>query len=171
MDLSNVYDYYGEHSVVFSDGVTTKHTWNDWGLVPSSRHSEPVNGIWSHTVTINGVNGQEDLVRLAPFTSVNSHENLKEAVKNDNRSYIKTTYGYDIFMPMSGSLSFIIADQNTSFFAKQQEILNFLHNQSLNMQFTDDPAKTYTVRTTVEGFNSAAKYGTITIKYSVISET
>lgn len=170
MVLPNV-DYQGEHAVTFTVNGVSRNTWTDWGLIPSSRHSKPVNGIWSQTVSIAGVNGQEDLVRKYPYNAVNSYYKLKEALKNDSRAKIKAINGYDIYQPSSGSLSFLIADQGVSFFRKEQEILNFLHNQTATMVFSDDPSKTYTVRITVGSFESGASYSGVSFSYSVIAET
>lgn len=167
MVLDNV-DYLGEHSVIFTKDGVSVNTWSDWGLVPSSRHSRPINSIWSQKTAIAGVNGDEDLVRPFPYKAVNSYELLKNAIQNDNPSKIKQQYGYDILQPSSGSLSFIIADQTKSFFKKQQEITNFLHNQKVSMKFTDDNSVTYTVRTTVD-FSSSSTYSGVSISYSVIS--
>ena len=169
--LYNVQIYKGEHSVTFTKGSVSKNTWDDWGLIPSSRPSEPVNGVWSKGVSIDGVNGQEDLVRRQPYHAVNSTALLNDAINNDNPAYIKSNNGYDLLMSAQGSLAFLIADQNTSFFAKRQEILNFLHNQSMTMVFRDDPSKTYTVRVTVDAFDSGAKYSSMSINYTVLSET
>ena len=171
--LYNVQVYKGEHSVTFTKNGVSKNTWNDWGLIPSSRPSEPVNGIWSRGVSIDGVNGQEDLVRRQPYHAVNSTGLLNDALNNDNPAKIKTAsgYRYDLLTAAQGSLSFLIADQNHSFFAKQQEILNFLHNQSMSMKFSDDSSKTYTVRVTVDSFDSSPKYSGLTINYTVLNET
>lgn len=169
--LYNVQVYKGEHSVTFTRNGVSKNTWDDWGLIPSPRPSEPVNGIWSKGTAIDGVNGQEDLVRRQPYHAVNSTNLLNQALDNDNPTKIKQAVGYDILMAAQGTMAFLIADQNHSFFAKQQEILNFLHNQSMTMVFKDDPSKTYTVRTAVESFSSGAKYSGVSINYSVISET
>lgn len=168
--MDRVYDYSGEHAVTFTRGSLTKNTWTDWGLIPSSRHSEPVNGVWSQAVTISGINGQEDLVRMSPYNAVNSYSKLRSAVANDNRNYILNTYGFDIFQPSSGSLSFVIADQEQSFFAKQQEILNFLHNRVCTMRFVDDPSKAYSVRTTVSSFSNGDTFSNMSIAYSVLGE-
>lgn len=169
--MDRVY-YDGQHSVTFTNSSgESRNTWTDWGLIPSSRHSEPVNGIWSNKVSIPGVNGQEDLVRMYPNNSVNSYSKLRSEILNDNPTYIKNTYGYDIFQPSSGNLTFIIADQDESFFVKQQKILNFLHNQKMIMVLADDPSKRYTVRTTVGSFSSGDTFSSVSISYSVISET
>ena len=168
--LENVKDYHGQHSVTFTINGVTRNTWTDWGLVPSSRHSEPINGIWSQKVTVGGVNGEEDLVRTYPYNAVNSYYKLRSAIENDNRDGIKSESGYDIFQPSSGSLSFIIADQDTSFCAKEQEILNFLHSRSGSMIFADDPSKVFQVRITVGSFSSSEKYSGLSISYYVLSE-
>ena len=170
MVLPNV-DYLGEHSVTFTVNGVSRNTWTDWGLIPSSRHSEPVNPIWSQKETIAGVNGQEDLVRKYPYAAVNSYSKLKSALKNDHRDKILTDSGYDIHQSNTGSLSFIIADQRVSFFKKEQEILNFLHNQTATMVFADDPSKIYTVKITVASFDSGANYSGMSISYSVLNET
>ena len=170
--MDRVYEYIGQHSVTFTNAAgESRNTWTDWGLIPSSRHSEPVNGIWSNKVTTPGVNGQEDLIRMYPNNSVNSYAKLRSEVLNDNPAYIKSTYGYDILQTSSGSLSFIIADQEESFFSKEQRILNFLHNQRMTMKFSDDPSKTYSVRTTVSSFQNGDTFSSLSISYSVISET
>ena len=87
MVLPNV-DYMGEHSVTFTVNGVSRNTWTDWGLIPSSRHSEPMNPIWSQKETIAGVNGQEDLIRKYPYAAVNSYSKLKSALKNDYRDKI-----------------------------------------------------------------------------------
>lgn len=167
--MDGVYIYDGDHSVTFiNDAGESRNTWTDWGLIPSSRYSEPINEIWANKVSIPGINGQEDLVRMSPYTSVNSYSNLRSSVINDNRDYIKEEYGYDIYKPTSGSLSFIIADQEESFFAKKQAILNFLHNQRMRMVFSDIPSDVYIVRTTV-AFQSGAQFSSVNISYSVIT--
>lgn len=169
MDLDNVYEYHGQHAVIFSKDSVSIHTWEDWGLIPSSRHSEPVNGLWNKKVDVSGINGQEDLVRLYPYNAVNSYEKLRSAIRNDNRDYILENFGYDIYQPYNGSLSFIIADQTISYFAKEQEIANFLHNQRVTMRFVDDPSKIFTVRTTVT-MTRGDKYSNLSINYSVIND-
>lgn len=169
--LDNVDIYTGQHSISFTVDGVTKNTWSDWGLIPSSRHSEPVYGIWSQKVSISGVNGQEDLVRKYPYTSVNSNAKLKESLNNDNRERILSESGYDIYQPTSGSFSFIIADQNVSFFRKEQEILNFLHNRTATMIFADDPSKVYKVRVSVGNMGSGSNYSSVSISYTVITET
>lgn len=171
MDLPNVYGYYGQHSVTFVVDGVIRNTWEDWGLIPSSRHSEPVNEIWSHETDIFGINGQEDLVRAFPNIVANSTPNMRTSLRTDNRDSILTTSGYDIFNPSSGSLTFTIADQTVSFFKKEEEILNYLHDKEALMIFEDDPEKIYSVRTTVNSFSSAAKYSTLSIDYAVIYET
>ena len=162
----------GEHSVTFvNEAGERRNTWLDWGLIPSSRPSEPVNPVWNKFVAINGINGQEDLIRMYPTSSVNSYSKLRASVLNDNREYIKSYYGYDIFQASSGSLAFVIGDQEVSFFAKEQMILNFLHNQKMTMTFMDDTSKTYTVRTTVDSFTNGKNYSSLVISYTVLSET
>ena len=171
MNLSNVYEYTGQHSVTFTVNGVTKNTWSDWGLIPSSRHSEPVRGIWSQVVTIPGVNGQEDLVRKYPYNAVNSHSKLRNALKNDNRDKILSDNEYDIYQPMNGSLGFIIADQTESFFAKEQTIINYMHGKKGTMKFADDPSKTYTVLLSVESFSSSETFSSLSISYTVLNES
>lgn len=169
--MDRVYDYDGQHSVTFTNAAgESRNTWTDWGLIPSSRHSEPINGIWSNKVAIPGVNGQEDLVRMYPNNSVNSYSKLRSEILNDNPDYILNTYEYDILQPSSGSLSFIIADQEESFFSKSQTILNFLHNQQMIMRLSDDPSKTYYVRTIVGAIQSGETFSSITISFNVVHE-
>lgn len=171
MVLDNVKEYTGQHSVTFTVDDVSKNTWTDWGLIPSSRHSEPVNSIWSQVVNVTGVNGQEDLIRKYPSNSVNSYSKLKNALKNDNRDKILSDEGYDIYQPSSGSLSFIIADQTVSFFKKQHEILNFLHNRIATMVLQDDPDKVYLVRVTVDSFSNGDSFSSMSISYSILDET
>ena len=166
--LKNVLLYKGEHSVTFTKDGISRNTWNNWGLIPSSRHVEPLDNIWSKEVTVPGVNGQEDLVRSSPYISVNSYYNLRSALLNDNPSKIKSEYGYDITMPTSGALSFVIADQKSSYISKVQEIANFLHGCAVTMVFSDNPSQTYTVRTTVESITSDQTYGGVSISYAII---
>lgn len=170
MNLPYVYEYTGQHSVTFTVSGVTKNTWTDWGLIPSSRHSEPVHGVWNNTVTIQGVNGQEDLVRKYPYNAVNSYSKLRNALVNDHRSKIMSDSRYDIYLPMNGSLSFIIADQEESFFTKQQKIVNFLHGQTGTMKFQDDTNKTYSVLLAVDSMNSGENFSSITISYTVLND-
>lgn len=170
MKLDNVYSYDGQHSFTFTKGLVSKNTWTDWGLIPSSRHSEPLSAIWNQAVSTSGVNGEEDLIRLFPFSAVNNYYNLRSELIVDNRDSILENYGYDIFQPKSGSLSFIIADQTVSFFVKSQEIANFLHNQEVLMVPSDDPSTVYTVRTTVDSFDSGTNFSSLSISYSILNE-
>lgn len=164
--------YNGEHSITFvNDSNESRNTWTDWGLVPSSRYSEPISSIWSNEVTANGLSGQENLLRMYPHDSVNSNSKLQSTLQNDNRSYLLLNYGYDIFQPKSGSFSFIIADQEKSYFRKVQEILDFLHNQTMKMRFSDIPSKIFVVRTTVDSSSSGETYSSLDISYSIIRET
>lgn len=168
--MENVY-YDGAHSITFvNSNDVAKNTWTDWGLVPSSRHSLPTKEIWSNAVTIAGVNGQEDLVRRYPYNAVNSYSKLISSIQNDNPAYILEHDGYSIMKPTSGSFSFIIADQEESYFAKSQEILNFLHNKKMRMAFSDDLTRGYVARITVSGINSGQTFSTIDISYSIIEE-
>ena len=169
-DIDNVDWYHGQHSVTFTKNGVSKNSWDDWGLIPSSRHSEPIEGIWSKEQAIDGINGQEDLVRMSPFISVNSYYNLKSILVSDNPDSILANSGYDIRQGAVGSLSFYIADQNVSFKAKEQEILNFLHNEQVTMKFADDPNKTYTVRASVDSFNSSSSYSNVNISYTILNE-
>ena len=163
--------YEGVHSITFRNSAgESRNTWTDWGLIPSSRHSEPASGIWSNPVDIPGINGQEDLVRMYPCRAVNSYYMLRSEVENDRRDYILFNYGYDIYQAGNGNFSFIIADQEESFHAKMQKILNFLHNQPMTMTFSDDSSKTYHVRTSISGYNVRRDFSSININYSVISE-
>ena len=171
MECDNVYLYEGQHSVTFTVNGVSKNTWDDWGLIPSSRHSEPANEIWSQKVTVGGVNGEEDLVRMYPYRAVNSYALLKSAIQNDNREGIYNASGYDIYKAVSGSLAFMIADQKTNFFRKRQEILNFLHNQQAEMVFADDPEKIFLVRASVDSIESGEQYSSVSISYSIIDET
>lgn len=168
--MDNVY-YDGTHSITFINSKNVvRNTWTDWGLIPSSRHSEPTNEIWSNAVTIAGVNGQEDLVRRYPYNAVNSYSKLVSSIQNDNPSYILTNDGYSILKPTSGSFSFIIADQEESHFAKTQKIVNYLHNKKMRIRFSDDPGREYLARVTVGGISSGQTFSTIDISYSVIEE-
>ena len=170
MNLPYVYDYTGQHSVTFTVNGVTKNTWTDWGLIPSSRHSEPIHDVWSNAVTVQGMNGQEDLVRKYPYNAVNSHSKLRNVLENDNRDKIMTDSGYDIYLPMNGSFGFIIADQEESFFTKQQQILNFLHGQTGTMKFQDDEDKTYNVLFSVDAIDSGETFSSISISYTVLND-
>lgn len=171
MNLPYVYDYEGQHSVTFTVDGVSKNTWTDWGLIPSSRHSLPVNTVWSNYVNVSGTNGQENLVRIYSTNDVNSYSKLRSDIRNDNRDKILTDRGYDIFQPVNGSLSFIIADQEESFFAKQQKIVNYMHGRMASMVFTDKPETTYTILATVDSFSSADHFSNLTISYSVLGVT
>ena len=171
MNLSNVYEYFGQHSITFTVDGVSKNTWTDWGLIPSSRFSEPINGVWSQVVETNGINGQANLVRAYPYSVVNSSVKMEQALREDNRNSILAAKGYDLLMPSNGSFSFIIADQTVSYFQKRQEITNYMHGKSGTVVFADDPGKIYTVRLSVESFDSGSTFSGVSISYSIINET
>lgn len=171
MKLDNVYEYTGQHAIIFNDGSVTKNTWTDWGLIPTSRHSEPIHPVWSNAVSVDGINGEEDLVRHLPYNAVNNSDKLQSALLNDNPEHILSADKYDILQPSSGSLSFYIADQTVSYFKKVQELANYFHGRKLTMIFTDDPTIQYLIRATVESVESGKNFSGISISYSVLNET
>lgn len=161
--------YNGEYSVTFMKSLSDRrNTWIDWGLVSSSRFPEPLNQIWSNKVTLGGISGEEDLVRMYPYGTINSYSNFRSAIVNDNRLYIMDNYEYDLYQPVSGQLSFTIADQETSFFKKQQDILAYLHNQEMDMFFSYAASEIYHVRTTVDSFTNGANFSSVSISYSIV---
>lgn len=175
MELDNVQLYEGQYSVSFTVDGVTKNTWTDWGLIPSTRHSEPVNGVWSQAVTAPGTNGENNLVRLYPYSVANNTKALKGALRKDNRDrilseekYAGKYHAYDIFQPKSGALSFIIADQTVSFFEKQKEIANFMHCKNGTMTMDSYPGETLNVFITVEGPSSGETYSSVSISYSIL---
>lgn len=163
------------HSITFtSEDGTSKNTWTDWGLIPSTRHSMAKREVWSNKVDVVGVNSQPDLVRpyhVSLGLNVNSYSGLTNLINKDTDDYATTTYEYSILKNGSGSFNFIVADQDRSWITIYSEIMNFMHGQKTKMIFADDdPDTVYNVLITVGGFQSGNNFSQISISYSLVAE-
>lgn len=131
--------YFGDHSIIFG----TKHTWVDWGLVPSERPSVAMPSVNTYVIDIPGANGQLDLsdVLLGFPTYKNRTGNWKFNIAND-----KTDYTWDRLY---------------------EAIANYLHGRKRQCVLTDDPAYYYNGRFEVEQIESGKNFSTIAIKYDL----
>lgn len=131
--------YKGEHSIIFGN----RHTWEDWGLVPSSRPSVVLPSVKTNTIEIPGMNGVLDLSDI-PFGTV--------------------TYGN-----RSGSWKFNIAhDKNGLTWSETFSLISsYLHGKKKQCILTDDRSYYYEGRFTVDAFNSGKNFSDITIKYDL----
>lgn len=137
-----------------SDATTRLHvdrnTWEDWGLIPSSRPTLPHPQQKTNVVDIPNQNGALDL-----SWSVNP---------------------YPVFGTRDGSFEFIynpvfqkLENRFKPWLVLYSEISEFLHGRKLRMVLEDDPSYYYEGRFWVESWNSNTdgSGSTITIGYSV----
>ena len=147
--------YDGTHAVTFKKKVgnstVSKHTWDDWHLIPSKRPQLGPPNVKTNYVDIPGAHGHLDLSNV-----------LTGAPRYENRS---------------GSMEFILMNKSINsegrpelekyWYERYSEIMNFLHGQVLDMVLDDDPDWTWKGRFNVSGFESQNNYSTITISFDV----
>lgn len=134
------------HSLIFynADGSDVKHTYDDWGLIPTSRPSFSPPEFTPQKVTIPGRNGEIDVT-----TALTK---------------------YPTFGNRSGSIEFLLYpdyEPKIAWARTYSRISNYLHGELKRVMLVDDPAFYYEGRFTVDDFKSGKNYSTITINYDL----
>jgi hypothetical protein len=137
--------YEGLHSIVFETigtGETeSRHTWEDWFLIPTSRPTMRLPGAQNRFVDIPGMNGSYDL-----------------------SDYLTSDVTYS---DRSGSFEFVVDNDHADWLTIYREIATFLHGQRLRMILTDDPTWYYEGRFTLDEWKSEKTNSQISISYRV----
>lgn len=131
--------YNGEHSIIFG----SKHSWEDWGLVPSERPSVVMPDVNTYFVDIPGANGHLDLSDVL--------------------------LGFPTYAMRSGDWKFNIANDKTQYTWERlyEAMAAYLHGRRRKCTLTDDPAYYYEGRLTLDDFSSGEHFSTINIKYEL----
>lgn len=129
--------YSGEHSIVFGD----KHSWEDWGLVPSSLPIISMPEVNENIIEVPGMNGVLDLSDVP--------------------------LGFPTYKMREGSLEFKIAHDVTglSWAESYAMIASYLHGRTRRCILTDDRSYFYTGRFKISDLKSDKMCNTITIDY------
>lgn len=129
--------YSGEHSIVFGD----KHSWEDWGLVPSSLPIIAMPEVNENIIEIPGMNGVLDLSDVP--------------------------LGFPTYKMREGSLEFKIAHDVTGldWTETYSMIAAYLHGRKRTCILTDDRSYYYTGRFKISDLKSDKMCNTITIDY------
>lgn len=126
------------HSITFGD----KNTWDDWGLIPSSRPVFSPPPVRTKYIEIPGADGELDLTTVLTG---------------------RPAYGNRV-----GSFEFIVADQTRNqWFELYSRITNYLHGRRMQAVLEDDPGFFYDGRFSVNQWQSNPSFSTIVIDYSV----
>lgn len=136
--------YSGEHSVIFNYGTDNEsHSWEDWGLVPTSRPFVAIPSIKERSIDIPGSNGKVDLSDIP----------LGMPVYNNRQGSWTFNIAHDIHgMEWQEHLSLL-----TSYF----------HGQKHTFTLADDKSYYYQGRLFLESYSAGQNFSTITIKYDV----
>lgn len=131
--------YDGEHSVI----IGSKHTWDDWALVPTERPVIPLPSVNTMYVDVPGSNGQLDLSDVL--------------------------LGFPTYKNRTGDWKFNIAHDRCQYPWNQlyENMAMYLHGRKRTCILTDDPAYFYNGRYTVESFQSGTTFSTVSIKYTL----
>lgn len=131
--------YNGEHSIIFG----TRHSWNDWGLIPSERPSIELPSVNTMFVDVPGANGQLDLTDVL--------------------------LGFPTYKTRSGSWKFHITYDKTGYTWDRlyEAMALYLHGKRRTCILTDDPAYYYEGRFTVEKLTPAKLTSNINVKYTL----
>lgn len=125
------------HSITFGD----KNTWEDWGLLPSSRpvFNPAIPEMNSDDTNIgNGIIWGND--QITPIQTLGDRE---------------------------GEIEFYVANQNRSWIGIYTEVLNYLHGKKMTAVLEDDPLYFYQGRFFVKKYNPKKDFSLITISYKL----
>lgn len=138
------------HSLIFIDGATTKNTWDDWHLIPSSRPNvEQPNPSYKY-IDIPGRNGSLDL-----------------------STYLTGSVAYS---DRSGTLNFYVANEdpetavpfNRDWATFKQTLAQFFSGQTvLKMKLEDDPDYYYKGRFYMKSWSTGDSFSQISIEYRI----
>ena len=138
--------YFGELTLDENTGkfltTTTKNTWNDWYLIPSSKPIVAQAGVSTNFVDIPGR-------RDGPI---------------DMSEYLT---GSPIYGQRSGSFEFYIDPDHEYWETIRMKIASYLHGKRMKMCLEDDPMYYYEGRFSLSGMTSEAITDKITITYAV----
>lgn len=131
--------YNGDHSIIFG----TKHSWDDWALIPSERPVIELPSVNTMYVNVPGSNGRLDLTEVL--------------------------LGFPTYKNRSGSWKFHIAHDKSVYTWERlyEEMASYLHGRHRTCVLTDDPAYYYEGRFTVEKLTPAKLLSNITVKYDL----
>jgi hypothetical protein len=139
--MAYTYQTFVDHAIKFTNAAnTTKDTWTDWHIVPTSR---PV------------VNPPEANIIMDMIPGATEALDTSEAVGD------MVTYG-----TRSGSWEFYVVNK-TLWATVYSTIMNFLQGQLMKVQLTDDPGYYYTGRCQVNDWQSDPDASRITIDYTL----
>ena len=132
------------HSVTFGE----KNSWEDWHLIPTSR--PVINPPEAKTMTID-IPGESGVLDLS-----------------------ESLTGYPLFKRRTGDIEFIVVNDFNEIVTVHQEwadayseIMNYLHNRTMEMQLEDDPEWWYEGRFQVNSWKSEEFNSRITISYDL----
>lgn len=128
------------HGIKFKVGNTTKDTWTDWRIVPTSR---PV------------VNPPEAAIDMVMIPGASEALDLSDAVS-----------GYPTYGIRSGQWEFRVINK-TLWAEVYSMIMNFLQGKSVQVILNDDPAYYYTGRCQVNQWQSDQNFSNIVIDYQL----
>ena len=129
------------HSVNFGE----KNTWDDWGLIPTSRPS------------------------VAPLAVL---ENDNDADSTDGAIDTTEVFGQVCYTPAKGTMEFLVTNPGTSEYSYtgwvqiRNDVLNYLHNRRRRMVLDDDPDHYYEGRFQVS-FSGGKNWSKVTIEYMI----
>lgn len=131
--------YDGAHSLLFG----SKHTWEDWGLVPASLPTVALPEVNTNTIEIPGANGVVDLT--------------------------DTLLGFPTYKTRTGSWTFKIAHDVTglSWAETYSMIAAYLHGRRRQCILLDDRSYYYTGRFSIDELKTEKMCNSITIKYEL----
>lgn len=131
--------YDGSHSIIIDD----IHTWEDWGLVPSSRPVVNPPSVKTNTIEIPGANGVIDLSEIP--------------------------LGFPTYNNTTGSWDFNVAHDKTGLEWDQTYSLikSYIHGKRRKVVLTDDKSYYYEGRLSVNQFKSDRYFSKITINYDL----
>lgn len=130
------------YAVTFVKGTTTKNSWTDWHMVPSSR---PV------------INPPEPKKTIIEIPGSNGVIDLTESLTGD------VTYGN-----RTGSIEFIVMnDKPMAWYELYNEIMNTIHGRLCQISLEEEPDWYYEGRLEVNEWRSDPDYSRITIDYDL----
>ena len=129
------------HGMMFmKENGISKHSWNDWMLVPTSRPLFNSPEVKTVQISIPGYDGILDLT-----------ESLTGEIHYENRK---------------GSIEFQVENKNR-WNIIYSDILDFIHGSQMKVILDDDPAYYYVGRFEVNSWKSQKNHSTIVIEYNL----
>ena len=126
------------HSITFGN----KNTWDDWGLIPTSRPVFPPPQTKEKIIDIPGADGALDISTVL-------------------------TGGVQVYANRTGKFDFIVENNSLSIDELTYEIMTFLHGRTMRAYLEDDPEYYYEGRFKISGWGVSEIAPMISIEYSV----